>query len=346
MGDISILRIRINYSDLEVFTLVFLQVHVIYPLILIAALFLLKNFIFWFLSFFNRNSIFSYLRILINKIRRARYWGIIYDSKRLSPVRFARVKLIKFEKQGEKVVKKIVGTTISDYLGRYYFNYKGEYKNLFLEVNSFGYKRFYKEIDTLKHIELNNEIIFDAALVKSKQGFNLSKFAYFVNFIFVVLTLFLAGLGLIVSIYYQLSSIRAEAFIFTAIYVFILYINITNLLKRFTLKKLEVLESLLMHKIPGAVVRLYDKKNNLHFAVTNKDGYVLLDWEPGAHQIIVTKRGYQILDDNTGTEDKKTWLTHTKHVRLKRKFKNHTVSTTDKDIKIKPVSSLNNPFTA
>ena len=99
-----------------------------------------------------------------------------------------------------------------------------------------------------------------------------------------------------------------------------------------------------MQRIPGAEVRLYDKKHQLHMAVTNKKGYVLLDWVAGAHQVLVTKKGYELIDETTGMRNRKTYLTNSKYIKLKQKFK-PLQSLTTKTMSAKTNTSLQNPFT-
>lgn len=343
MDQISILKIKFNYYDLEKLGLFLTDTSLYIPLLAIFAIGVFRILTFWFVSLLNRNKYWKYIVLLINFIKPTRYWGIIYNEKDFIPVRYAKVKLIKFENKKDQVFKKVVASTISDYFGRYAFNYKGEYKNLFLEVHALEYKKYYKEIDTLNHITENKEIIYDAALMPKSKNLFLNKLLPLFNIASNIFIVVFSALGLIISIYRQLTLEQFDGFIFSAIYIFVLYIAINSFFKKFTLKKLEVLESLLMYKIPGAVVRLYDKKHQLHLAVTNNKGYVLLDWVPGEHQILVTKKGYELVDDATGNRNKKMYLSHTKHVRLKKKYKQpQSLVTTPADVKIK--TSLQNPF--
>lgn len=345
MNEISILRLKFNYYDLQTLALLFLEVNIIAPLISIIFIFFFKNIIFWIISIINKNKFWKYTSIIINSFLPKRYWGIVIDDKTYKPVSFAKLKLIRFEKNKDSISKKVLGYTTSDYFGRYIFDYKGDYSNLFLEVNALGFKKFYKEIDTLNHIKDNFEMVYDVHLNprSNNKSLNLTPFIYSVNFI-TNLFIFLASVvGLLLSIYHLMTTSTSLSFIMTTMYIFILYFSLSSFFKRFTLKKLEVLESLLMQKIPGAVVRLYDNKHQLHIAVTNKNGYVLLDWMPGEHQILVTKKGYELVDDNTGTRNRKMYLTHNKYVKLKKRFEtSHSLTTTNKDIKIR--TSLQNPF--
>lgn len=343
MDQISIFKIKFNYYDLERLGLFLTDTSLSLSLIVIFCILIFRTLIYWIVSLLNRNKYWKYIILLVNLIKPTRYWGIIYSEKDFSPVRYAKVKLIKFENNKDKILKKVIASTISDYFGRYAFNYKGEYKNLFLEVHAFRYKKYYKEIDTLNHITENKEIIYDAALMPKSKNLFLNKLLPLFNFVSNVFIIIFSALGLIMSIYRQLTIEQFDGFIFSAIYICVLYLTISTFFKKFTLKKLEVLESLLMHKIPGAVVRLYDRKHQLHLAVTNSKGYVLLDWVPGEHQILVTKKGYELVDDATGNRNKKMYLSHVKHVRLKKKYKQpQSLVTTPADIKIK--TSLQNPF--
>jgi len=343
MNEVSILRLKFNYYDLQTLALLFLQINIFAPLVTIALVILLRSIIFWIISMFNRNKYWKFMYILINQLFRKRYWGLVIDNKTYKPVSFAKIKLIKFETQKDLISKKVLASTLSDYYGRYLFNYKGEYSNLFIEVHASGFKKFYKEIDTLDHVKENLEVLYDIHLAPKTNSLNLTSFIYAVNLICNIAIFLAAAVGLLLSIYIQLTSAASIAFIMCAIYIFILYFTLAGLFKRFTLKKLEVLESLLMQKIPGAVVRLYDKKHQLHLAVTNAKGYVLLDWIPGENQILVTKKGYELVDESTGTRNKKMYLSNIKHVKLKKRFKtSQSLSTTTKDIKIR--TSLQNPF--
>lgn len=343
MNEVSILKFKIDYYDLQSLALIFLQVNIYSPLLFIAAVYTLKTIFFWTISMFNGNKYWKFIYIFINNVRRRRYWGIIVDEKSHNVVSFAKVKLIKFEKTGERISKKFLSSTISDYKGRYYFNYKGKFENLFIEAKALGYKKFYKEIDTLSHISENSEIVYDVFLTPSNKSFNLRIYLLAINFTANILTIVAASLGLLVSIYHQLTVDNSVSFIMCAVYVYILFIAISNIFRKYTLKKFEVLESLLMKKIPGAVVRLYDKKHQLHLAITNNKGYVLLDWVPGEHQILVTKKGYELIDESTGMKNKKAYLTNNNYIKLKKKFKNsQNITSVNKDIKIK--TSLKNPF--
>lgn len=345
MNEVTILRLKFNYYDLQTLALLFLEINIVAPLIAIVLIIVFRNIVFWFVSMVNGNRSWKYISILINTILSKRYWGLVIDEKTYKPVSFAKIKLIKFEKNKESISKKVLGTTLSDFYGRYVFNYKGDYSNLFLEVHATGFKKFYKEIDTLNHLKDNHEMVYDVHLnPKPKtRALNLTPFIYAVNFITNFAVLLASATGLLLSIYHLMTSSTTLSFIMTTIYVFILYFTISSFFKRFTLKKLVVLESLLMQKIPGAVVRLYDNKHQLHLAVTNNKGYVLLDWMPGEHQILVTKKGYELVDDATGTRNRKAYLTHNKFVKLRKRFKtSQSLTTTNKDIKIR--TSLQNPF--
>ncbi len=344
MPEVSLFRIKINYSDLQTIALLFLELSILTPLLIIIAIYFLRNVIYWIVSMLNGNKYWKFVYLLNNLIFRKRYWGLVINDKTYTPVSFAKIKLIRFEKLKDSVKKKVIASTISDSKGRYNFNYKGEYKNLFIEVHGVGFKNFYKEIDTLEHITQNSEMIFDIYLTPNNKSINFEVFLTLLNSITNIAIFILAVLGLLVGIYAQLTKGDLVDLIMCALYISILYVSLSNLFKKYTLKKLEVIESLLMQKIPGAVVRLYDTKHQLHLAVTNNKGYVLIDWIPGEHQILVTKKGYELIDDNTATRNRKTYLTNNKYVKLKKKFKTtHSLTSTNKDIKIR--TSLQNPFT-
>lgn len=345
MNEVTILRLEFNYYDLQTFTLLFLEINIVAPLVTIVLIVLLRNIVFWIVSMVNGNRSWKYISVLVNSILRKRYWGLVIDEKTYKPVSFAKIKLIRFEKSKESISKKVLGTTLSDFYGRYIFNYKGEYSNLFLEVHALGFKKFYKEIDTLSHLKENFEMVYDIHLSPKPKtkALNLTPFLYAANVITNFAVLLASSVGLLLSIYHLLTSSTTLSFIMTTIYIFILYFTISSFFKRFTLKKLIVLESLLMQKIPGAVVRLYDNKHQLHLAITNNKGYVLLDWIPGEHQILVTKKGYELVDDTTGTRNRKAYLTHNKFVKLRKRFKtSQSLTAPNKDIKIR--TSLQNPF--
>jgi len=310
MPEVSLFRIKLNYSDLQTFALIFLQLNILTPLAVIAGVHLLRYVIFWVFSMINGNKYWKFVYVLINLVLRRRYWGLVINDKTFKPVSFAKVKLVHFQNTKDKITKKVLATTLSDINGRYTFNYKGEFKNLFLEVRCAGYKVFYKEIDTLEHLTHNSEMVYDVYLSPKNKTINLDLPTTIINYIANTLIFIVAVIGLLTSIYSQLTYSESQGFVMSAVYIFIIYCALSNLFKRYTLKKLEVIESLLMHKIPGAVVRLYDRKHQLHIAVTNSNGYVLLDWIPGEHQILVTKKGYELIDENTGTKNKKAYLTN------------------------------------
>lgn len=343
MPEVSILRVKVNYTDLQTFALLFLEINTLSPFLLICALHFIRIVIFWVISMFNGNKYWKFIYLLNNYVFRKRYWGLVINDKTFKPVSYVKVKLIRFEKNKESVSKKVLASTLSDFNGRYNFNYKGPYQNLFIEVHGIGYKNFYKEIDTLDHLSRNSEMVYDIYLTPSKKALTLQMPIIIINKITNLLIFTAAAIGLVVSIYSQLTYGLFTDFVLSAIYIFILYYSLSHLFRRYTLKKLEVIESLLMQKIPGAVVRLYDRKHQLHLAVTNSKGYVLLDWIPGEHQILVTKKGYELIDDNTGVTNSKAYLTNNKHIKLKKRFKSsQSLSTTHKDIKIR--TSLQNPF--
>jgi hypothetical protein len=281
--------------------------------------------------------------LLTNLLSKKRYWGIVVDESNFKIVPFAKVKLIKFENNKKGVAKKLIATTIANTDGKYFFNYKGSFDNLFIEVHSIGFKKFYKQIDTLKHIQDNGEVIYDVFLSGVKNSLNSSLLVTIITFITKFVILVSSIVGLLLCIYLILANNDQNGIIMGSLYIFILYFTLDSWIKRIGYKRLNVIESLLMQKIPGAVVRLYDKRNQLHIAVTNLKGGVLLDWTPGEHQILVTKRGYELLDENTGTKDKKMFLGINKYVKLKKKFKAHH-RFSNKNISVKAKTSLDNPF--
>lgn len=342
MEQISILQFKIDFKNLQDIGIFFIQTPIYLPLIIITIFVLFRFIVYWLITLINKNKYWKVIYLPLNLIKSPKYWGMVYDEKNNIPIPFAKVKLIHFSKDGEVVKKSLIATTISNKDGKYYFNYNAEFKNLFIEVYALGYKRYYKEIDTLEHLKINEEIVYDVALIPANNKFNsyfiitaINKFINFFIFIF-------STIGLIISIYNQLTVNNIESFIFSSMYIFLLYISISGFLKKFTLKKFEVLESVLMQKIPGAVVRLYDNHKQLHLTVTNKKGYILLDWIPGQHQILITKRGFEMIDENTGTKNRKLYLSNNNHVKLKKKFVTTNVVGVAKDIKVK--TSLTNPF--
>lgn len=229
--------------------------------------------------------------------RKRKYWGIIFDDLTNKPVAFASITLsIKEIGKDNQMKSTVITQAVSDLDGRYRLN-TDQRDKFYLEVKASGYQPYTKFISMANPLNSAEDIVYDIPLrrIDAKESMFKSLFSYkkkgFINFARAVL-LFTSIIGFLFTIYSQINFPDNLNLILLVVYVLIFIISFYPSIYTRIQKRGKVIDVDFNSPIPGAVVRIYDTKQQIALSLTNSKGEARFDLPAGEYSILASKRGY------------------------------------------------------
>lgn len=234
--------------------------------------------------------------------RKKKYWGIIFDDVTNKPVAFASITLSTKEIGKDNLMKSVVVTqAVSDLDGQYRLNTDRRDK-FYLEVKASGYQPFTKFISMTNPLNSAEDIVYDIPMrrIDSKSNFFKSLMNYrkkgLINFTRAVL-LISSIFGFVFTIYSQINFPDNLNLILLGIYVLIFVLSFYPSIYSRIKKRGKVIDVDFNSPIPGAVVRIYDAKQQISLSLTNSNGEARFDLPSGTYAVLASKRGYLMIAD-------------------------------------------------
>lgn len=229
--------------------------------------------------------------------KKRKYWGVIYDDFTNKPVAFASITLSYKEIGTDNETKTtVIAQAVSDLEGRYRLN-TDKRDNFYLEVKASGYVPYTKFITMANPLNSAEDIVYDIPLKRLDARSNMFKnlFSYgkksLINFARTIL-LIASIVGFMFTIYAQINFPDTLNIILLGLYIVIFIISFYPSIYNRIKKKGKVLDVDFNSPIPGAVVRIYDSKQQLALSLTNTKGEARFDLPSGEYSILASKRGY------------------------------------------------------
>ncbi len=228
--------------------------------------------------------------------RQRKHWGVIFDQTSNAPVPFASVRVLAKLKDNQLTQ---VTQTIADLDGRYRVYIADKTKTYSLLINAPGYKDSGRLLENLQ----TNEIIEDMALNPvGKQERNFSSWLAnlrpqisnrVINYLFL-----LSILAAFFALYNLVQYRRPVDYIAAVIYGFGVIWNTLFFRDRRIRTAGRILDQEQDKPIESAFVRILRGGKTLVSAVTDKNGIVKFDLEPGTYLLEVNKPNYEIISDS------------------------------------------------
>lgn len=229
--------------------------------------------------------------------RKKKYWGIIFDDTTNKPVAFASITLSTKEIGKDNQMKTIVVTqAVSDLDGHYRLNTDKRDK-FYLEVKASGYQPFTKFISMTNPLNSAEDIIYDIPMrrIDSRSNFFKSLMSYrkkglisFARGVLLISSIF----GFIFTIYSQINFPNNLNLVLLGVYIIIFIISFYPSIYGRIQKRGKVIDVDFNSPVPGAVVRIYDTKQQIALSLTNSLGEARFDLPSGEYSILASKRGY------------------------------------------------------
>lgn len=228
-------------------------------------------------------------------------WGMVYDKSTKKPVSFATVRL--FMQQDSNQV--YVAQTITDLDGRYRLQVGKAETDMNVDVLADTYQPEKLALSKNSPEIVAKEIKVDVPLqkqstldeLKSSWDRMLNEFkrrAYTPTIIFLYVFVII---GVIHSLYGLIAWPSPTAVISGSFYVGALIWNTYNLKQRFRSKLVVITDVETMQPISGANLKMYKDGLSVLSLISNAEGVVKIDLDPGKYQLEVMKSGYEMLSD-------------------------------------------------
>lgn len=234
--------------------------------------------------------------------KKRKYWGIVVDDLTNKPIAFASITLsIKEIGTDNQMKTTVIAQAVSDLDGRYRLN-TDKRDNFYLDVKASGYQPFTKFISMANPLSSTEDIVYDVPLrrIDAKTNFLKTLLSYrkksLINFARAVL-LISSIIGFLFTIYSQINSPDNLNLILLGVYIIIFIISFYPSIYNRIQKKGKVIDVDLNAPIPGAVVRIYDAKQQIALALTNSKGEARFDLPSGQYSILTNKRGYKMITE-------------------------------------------------
>lgn len=234
--------------------------------------------------------------------KKRKYWGIVVDDLTNKPIAFASIILsIKEIGPDNQMKTTVIAQSVSDLDGRYRLN-TDKRDNFYLDVKAIGYQPFTKIISMANPLSSAEDIVYDVPLrrIDEKSNFFKTLLSYrkksLINFARAVL-LVSSIIGFLFTIYSQINFPDNLNLILLGVYIVIFIISFYPSIYNRIQKKGKVIDVDLNVPIPGAVVRIYDSKQQIALALTNSKGEARFDLPSGQYSILTNKRGYKMITE-------------------------------------------------
>jgi hypothetical protein len=217
--------------------------------------------------------------------KKKKYWGIVFDKDTSKPLAFAAINIYDSN-------NRFITQTVSDLKGRYgVFLDKAGYYRISAKLTNY----IEASVD-IEVVDVNNELAIDIPMTRldgKPLSFreNIQSLTTFTNYTVLILMF----IGLAYSIY---TAFRFPVFlnIFIVIcYFIVLGFNIFLTVKHYYENRLrgKVID-LKGNPVRGASVRFYNESGQVDVILTNINGEIKLDINPGDYKVNATKAGYKL----------------------------------------------------
>jgi len=234
--------------------------------------------------------------------KRKKYWGVIVDELTNKPIAFASITLsVKAIGTDNQMSSTVVAQAVSDLDGRYRLN-TDRRDEFYLEVKASGYQPFTKFIKMANPLASEEDIVYDVPLRRLDAKPNI--FKQLINYRKKNLIGFARGvllvssvLGFIFTIYSQINFPTKLNWVLLVIYILVFVISFYPTIYQRIQKRGKVVDMDANLPIPGAVVRIYDEKQQIALSLTNNKGEARFDLPSGEYSILASKRGYIMISE-------------------------------------------------
>lgn len=234
--------------------------------------------------------------------KRKKYWGVIVDELTSKPIAFASITLsVKAIGTDNQMNSTVVAQAVSDLDGRYRLN-TDRRDEFYLEVKASGYQPFTKFIKMANPLASEEDIVYDVPLRRLDAKPNI--FKQLINYRKKNLIGFARGvllvssvLGFIFTIYSQINFPTKLNWVLLVIYILVFVISFYPTIYQRIQKRGKVVDMDANLPIPGAVVRIYDEKQQIALSLTNNKGEARFDLPSGEYSILASKRGYIMISE-------------------------------------------------
>ncbi len=209
-----------------------------------------------------------------------KFWGVVSESQSEKPVPFASVRLLQ---KG-----KLISQTVADVDGRYRLAVPNQMNGLYLEVKASGYKNYQKRMNLVDILANSNEITIDIAIQKLVESQNLIRRLYIFltpkikNFLLVSLLL---GQILITPFHFiiTINNPIITNILGSIASLVSLYWNFKVLQNRRKVGAGKIISLYTNDPVKSAVVEVYDNHKKLASSLSNPEGVVRFDIDPGSY---------------------------------------------------------------
>lgn len=269
----------------------------------------------------SRNIIEKYMLIQAYALPRERdYWGRITDKKHMA-VPFATVRLLRIKDDQEE----FIAQTVADLDGRYrmYVSENMNYDNLYIEIKSAGFETHKQKLRKI-FIENDKQIRVPVILNKINEDPDTNLLRLYIarhrSRILQILGLYIFFLSMttffhaIYSTIYHFNFVSIGDLIF---YGFAAPWNVFVLLERRKFNPGQFIDTVSKKPIANVNVKVYLKNSKVITLLSDEDGIIKFDEEPGKYKIKAEKPGFKAEETNNLEVEfnKEGYLT--KHIYLK-----------------------------
>jgi hypothetical protein len=233
------------------------------------------------------------------------YWGKVTDRKTHKPVPFSIIRVLSLDKDGKE---SFIAQSIADLDGRYRLYLSSSEFQFLLEVKSPGYKVFKEEIRTTL-IEGANVVKVNIVLDKEDDETLINPVRqFFVKNRSAVLSLLIAYifflstvtfLHAVYSLVFHPNFMSVGDFIF---YGFAFPWNVFVVLQRRRFNPGKILNNKTKQVVPNVSFQLFLPNKKMLSILSDENGIIKFDVDPGSYDAKVFKPGYVIRDGNQTIE--------------------------------------------
>jgi hypothetical protein len=270
--------------------------------------------------------------------RQRKYWGTIFDLESNTPVSLASINLILDQDSG----KKIIASTVSDLDGRYRLRIPATKGNFYIEVKATNYVPLRKDIgETAKLLVNQGELIEDIPLTKLGDAPNTlaSRFYDLRVKLYPILIFYLLVLSIanfLIYLYPATTNPALDTMFGAGFFGIAVVWNLAIVTERIRNKGGKIQDE--KHApISGATVRIFKDGRQLNSVLSNTEGFVKFEVNPGEYEVIVDKPGFEL--QNADNKFLKVKVTNDGYLN-----RNITLRKVSSDINSVNTALLSNPF--
>lgn len=224
------------------------------------------------------------------------YWGKVIDKKTRAPIAFASVRLLRVQ-EGKN---KFVAQSVADIDGRYRLYLNAREGNFVLEFVNPGYKTITQEL-TATMVQPNRAIRSTVFMEKENEDVKVNilekVFSDNKEDILKLMTAIIVGLSMttfahaVYTLINHFNFVAVGNFIF---YGFALPWNVFVIWERRKFNPGKVINSENNQPVAGVAIKVFMEGGNMVSVLSDKDGILKFDVEPGEYKMQVSKPGFSV----------------------------------------------------